>query len=108
MGLGFSKKGHKMNYPAPPTVSIFIDGNAVEMPEHPVRSTNENGYTGYDRYEVSYTVPADQAKTPKVTAKADNKAVAIEITQPESKTGTATVKCDYNGVVKTYTVTLAE
>lgn len=97
-----------MNYPAPPTVSIFIDGNAVEMLEHPVRSTNENGYIGYDRYEVAYTVSADQTKTPKVTAKADNKAVAIEITQPESKIGTATVKCDYNGVVKTYTVTLAE
>jgi len=78
------------------------------MPEHPVRSTNQNGYVGYDQYEVSYSVPAEQTKTPKVTAKADNRNVEIEITQPESKTGEAIVKCVYNGVAKTYTVRLAE
>ena len=78
------------------------------MPKHPVRSTNENGYVGYDKYEVSYTVPAGQTKVPKVTAKADNKAVQIEITQPESVTSEAVVKCSYNGVVKTYTVKLSE
>jgi hypothetical protein len=104
MGLGFSKKGQKMIYPAPPTVTIYVDGNALEMPKHPVRSTNENGYVGYDQYEVSYTVPADQTKAPKVTAKADNKAVQIEIIQPESVTGETVVKCSYNGVVKTYTL----
>ena len=108
IGLGFSKKGQKMTYPAPPTVTISVDGKAVEMPKHPVRSTNENGYVGYDQYEVNYTVPAGQTKAPKVSAKADNKAVKIEITQPESATGTAVVKCDYNGVVKTYTVKLSE
>ncbi len=108
MGLGFSKKGQNMNYPAPPAVSIFVDGNAVEMPQHPVRSTNQNGLVGYDQYEANYTVPADQAKTPKVTAKADNRNVKIQVIQPESKTGTAVVKCDYNGVVKTYTVKLSE
>lgn len=108
MGLGFSKKGQKMTYPAPPAVTISVDGNALEMPKHPVRSTNENGYVGYDKYEVSYTVPAGQTKAPKVTAKADNKAVQIEITQPESVTSEAVVKCSYNGVVKTYTVKLSE
>ena len=45
--------------------------------------------------------------TPKVSAKADNKAVKIEVTQPDEN-GTAVVKCDYNGVVKTYTVKRAE
>ena len=108
IGLGFSKKGQKMTYPAPPAVTISVDGNVLEMPEHPVRSTNENGYVGYDKYEVSYSVPAGQTTAPKVTAKADNKAVQIEITQPESVAGEAIVKCSYNGVVKTYTVRLSK
>jgi hypothetical protein len=103
MGLGFSKKGQKMNYPAPPTVTISVNGQALEMPAVPVRSTNENGYVGYDQYEVTYTAEG----TPKVSAKADNKAVKIEVTQPDEN-GTAVVKCDYNGVVKTYTVKRAE
>ena len=102
MGLGFSKKGQKMNYPAPPAVTIYADGQALEMPATPVRSTNANGYLGYDNYEVTYTGDA-----PKITAKADNKAVKFEITQPDAE-GTAIVKCDYNGVVKTYTVKRAE
>ncbi len=108
MGLGFSKKGQNMNYPAPPQVSISVDGKALEMPATPVRSTNQNGLVGYDQYEVSYSVPADQAKTPKVTAKADNKNVKITVNQTASKTGEAKVICDYNGVVKTYTVKLTE
>ena len=93
---------------APPRVSIYVDGEAVEMPANPVRSTNANGYVGYDRYEVTYSVPAEQTKAPKVTAKADNKNVKIEIVQPQDKTGEAVVTCDYNGVVKTYTVKLTE
>ncbi len=108
LGLGFSKKGQNMNYPAPPQVSISVDGKALEMPATPVRSTNQNGLVGYDQYEVSYSVPAEQTKAPKVTAKADNKNVKITVTQPESKTGEAKVVCDYKGVVKTYTVKLAE
>ena len=108
IGLGFSHKGEKMTYPAPPTVTISVDGNIVEMPEHPVRSTNENGYTGYDRYEVTYEVPEGQTKAPEVSAKADSKAVKIDITQSESVTGEAVVKCGWNGKVKTYTVIFSE
>ena len=78
------------------------------MPKHPVRSTNENGYVGYDRYEISYTVPTGQTNTPKVTAKSDCKDVRIEIIQPEGLLGEAVVKCDYKGTVKTYNVTFKE
>ena len=52
--------------------------------------------------------PAGQTRVPEVTARTDNKDVRIEITQPESVTGTATVKCTYKGIVKTYTVLLSE
>ena len=108
-GLGFSADGKKMTYPTPPTVSIQVDGQEVEMPATPVRFTHENGYPGYDQYEANYKLPAGN-KLPKVTAKAQvpGGTVKISIEQPATRTGKAIVKFDYKGVVKTYTVNLTE
>ena len=108
-GLGFSADGKKMAYPTPPTPSIKVDGKSVEMPVTPVRFTHENGYSGYDQYEVDYKLPAG-TDVPKVTASAisPNGSMSIDITQPASRTGKAIVKFNYNGVVKTYTVNLSE
>ena len=108
VGLGFSRKGQKMAYPAPPAVKIYVDGNEIALPDIPVRSTNANGYVTYGNYAAEYAVPADQTAIPAVKAKCDNRNVRIDVVQPESKTGTATVTFDYNGVVKTYTVTMTE
>ena len=88
-GLGFSADGKKMTYPTPPTVSIQVDGQEVEMPATPVRFTHENGY------------PTAKAQVPGGTVK-------ISIEQPATRTGKAIVKFDYKGVVKTYTVNLTE
>ena len=99
MGLGFSKDGKKMKYPAAPVVSISVNGKALEMPAVPVRSTNENGLVTYDQYEVACNMPAEGAT---VKASADNKAVKINAGKPVD--GKAVVTFDYNGVVKTYTV----
>lgn len=108
-GLGFSADGKKMAYPTPPTPIIKVDGKNVEMPSTPVRFTHENGYPGYDQYEVNYKLPAGN-KVPKVTAIAisPNGAMDIDITQPTSRTGKAIVKFNYKGVTKTYTVNLTE
>lgn len=108
-GLGFSADGKKMAYPTPPTPSIKVDGQEVKMPATPVRFTHENGYSGYDQYEVDYKLPAG-TDVPKVTASAisPNGSMSIDITQPASRTGKAIVKFNYNGVVKTYTVNLSE
>ena len=99
MGLGFSKDGKKMKYPAAPVVNISVNGKALEMPAVPVRSTNENGLVTYDQYEVVCNMPAEGAT---VKATADNKAVKINTGKPVD--GKAVVTFDYNGVVKTYTV----
>jgi hypothetical protein len=103
MGLGFTKDGKKMKFPAAPVVSISVNGQALEMPAVPVRSTNENGLVTYDQYEVACSVPAAGAK---VKASADNKAVKVNV--GEVADGKAVVNFDYNGVVKTYTVVFAE
>ena len=107
-GLGFSSDKKKIIRPVAPAVSIMVNGEAIEIPETPVRSTNANGITGVDLYEANYTVPASATEVPKVSASSGNKKVKATVTQAESKDGTAVVKFDYNGVVKTYNVVFAE
>lgn len=107
MGLGFSSAKKAIERHVVPTVSILVDGKAIEMPATPVRSTNENGIVGYDLYEAKVKLPSGTTQKPVVTASASNNAVKMIISQPETFPGIATVKCDYNGVVKTYKVAIS-
>ncbi|HZQ47628.1 MAG TPA: hypothetical protein VFC07_11480 [Verrucomicrobiae bacterium] len=106
VGLGFSSDKVKIVRPVPPTVSIKVNGQAVNLPAVPVRFTNANGISGYDIYDAPYAVAADAADIPQVTASSSDRSVKVEIKQAEAKNGTAVVKFDYNGVVKTYRVVL--
>ena len=81
-----------------------MNGQKIDLPKTPVRSTNENGIVGYDMYEATYKLPAETSVIPNLTASADNNDVKIKVTQANSATGTAKVEFDYNGVVKTYRV----
>jgi arabinoxylan arabinofuranohydrolase len=65
-GLGFSKKGKSLEYPTVPTVEIMVDGQKVDLPTTPVRSTNVNGITGFNQYETTYTIPANTTDMPRV------------------------------------------
>jgi len=76
----------------------------IDLPATPVRSTNNNGITGYDLYEANVSLAANTTSKPVVAATASDPAVKISITQAESIPGTAVVKFDYKGVVKTYKV----
>ncbi len=104
VGLGFSSDKVKIVRPVPPTVSIKANGQALDLPATPVRSNNANGITGYDLYETSYAAPADTADIPKITASASDGNVKVDVKQADAKNGTAVVKFDFNGVVKTYRV----
>jgi hypothetical protein len=106
VGLGFSSDKVKIVRPVPPTVSIKVNGQAINLPANPVRSTNPNGITGVDIYDAAYAVPADVAEIPQVTASASDGSVKVEVKQAEARNGTAVVKFDYNGAVKTYRVRL--
>ncbi|WP_291856935.1 hypothetical protein [Marinilabilia sp.] len=103
-GLGFSSKNKQIERPIVPKVNIQVNGESIEVPETPVRSTNENGIVGYDQYETIVTLPSNTTEVPVVAATADNDAVKIEIQQSQSTSGRAIVNCDYNGVVKTYNI----
>jgi hypothetical protein len=84
-----------------------VNGQAINLPAFPVRSSNANGITGVDIYDAAYAVPADAAEIPQVSASASDASVKVEVKQAEAKNGTAVVKFDYKGVVKTYRVVFA-
>jgi arabinoxylan arabinofuranohydrolase len=107
VGLGFSSDKKKIIRPVPPAVSIKVNGNAIELPATPKRSTNANGITGVDLYEATYAVPADVTDIPQVTASVSDPLVKVEVTQAPSAGAPAVVKFDYHGVVKTYRVVFA-
>ena len=107
VGLGFSSAGKKIVRPVAPTVSIRVNDEAIDVPATPVRSTNANGIIGLDLYETTYKLPAGMTGIPVVSASASDKDVKVEITQADSASGTASVRFNYKGVVKTYKVVFA-
>ncbi|SKB32069.1 hypothetical protein [Alkalitalea saponilacus] len=104
IGLGFSSDQKEIVRPIAPTVNIQVNGNEVEIPATPVRSTNENGIVDYTLYQASYKFSSGTSETPNVTASASNPAVRVDIMQADSIDGIAVVNFDYNGIVKTYNV----
>ncbi|HLN21714.1 MAG TPA: hypothetical protein VK213_11535 [Bacteroidales bacterium] len=106
-GLGFSSAKNKIVRPVAPVMSIMVNGEKLNLPATPVRSTNANGIVGLDLYETTYKLPSTGTAVPVVTASASDPAVKVAVTQAENKTGTAVIKADYKGVVKTYKVVFA-
>lgn len=104
VGLGFSSKNQEINYQKAPTISVKVNGKEVEVPTTPIRSTTENGIVGYDQYEIKIDDSYKNRNDFKVKASSDNKKVKVDVEQAASIDGEAVVKCDYNGIVKTYTV----
>lgn len=102
-GIGFSTPDNPLVHEAAPKVTVAVNGVALNLPDVPTRSNNDNGYTGYDRYDVNYTLLSDS--TPQISAICNNPDVKISIQQPESPSSPAVVKFDYKGIVKTYTLT---
>ena len=92
VGLGFSKKGESMKFPVPPTVTVSVGGQALEMPAHPVWATEQNGLMDNTLYEL--TVP--EGVTGKIAVKAP-KSVTVDIDE-----AARTVRCTYRGKTKTF------
>ena len=107
-GLGFSSNKKEIVRPVAPTVSISVNGEAIDVPPTPVRSTNENGIVSYDLYETNYNLPSSITGIPTVTASASDPDVKVAVTQAESRLGTAFVQFDYRGIIKTYRVMFAQ
>ncbi|WP_116125604.1 hypothetical protein [Lewinella sp. IMCC34183] len=101
LGLGFSSAEKQIERPVPPTISITVNGQAIDLPPYPVRSTDENGLVNLDLYEATYTPESGKAT---LDASSGDPAVQVEVTQPDGTTGVGMVRFDYGGVVKRYRV----
>ncbi len=92
-GLGFCRKGEKVEKPFVPTVDIKVNGISVNIPQIPIRSTEENGYVSQDFYRIDVRA-TDRAL---ITATATSPDVDINIDGN-------VVKCTWNGKTKTFII----
>ena len=107
IGLGFSSDSVEISKPIVPTVNIDVGGQAVTLPEFPVRSTNANGICDYDIYEATVQLPTGTDEVPAMTACASDPSVKVTVNSPDTVSDKAVVTFDYKGVVKTYYIIFA-
>ena len=97
-GIGFAKSGTPCQPPVVPTVSITVDGKAVSMNASPLFSSNTNGYTEVNHYQV-YAPLTDRSV---VRAEASDPAVSIRVSPVAD--GRATVRATYQGHEKVFLI----
>ena len=97
-GIGFSRIGFTCERPVAPTVTITVDGQQVNLPQLPVRSTNANGYTEENRYQAF----ARMTDSSVIKATASSPEVSIQVGNIAD--GRATVTCTYRGQKKIYLI----
>ena len=104
IGLGFSSDSVEIVKPAVPQVHLEVNGNIVDLPAAPIRSTNVNGICDYSLYGTFVTLPAGKKEIPSVKVSAIEPDVKVTTVLPDSVPGVAVIHCDYKGVQKTYNV----
>lgn len=98
-GISFSKAGEQApKAPQVPQVKINVDGTDLVIPQQPLLSTNQNGYTENNHYQVYGRVNANSV----IKATSNNPDVKIEVGKIAD--GRATVKATWNGVTKVFLI----
>ncbi len=98
-GIGFSKNDARPT-PFVPEVTITVDGKKLNIPASPIMSTNQNGYTKCDHYQLYAPLKAG-AKVQATCEKAPN-LVKFEVSPIVE--GRATIKATYNGQTKIFLI----
>ena len=96
-GIGFAAGDYKM--PIVPQVTITADGKPVNIPDTPVRATNQNGLMDATTYQC-YAPLGDGVHTLNATSNVPD--VKFHISPIVE--GRATVKATYNGKTKTFLI----
>ena len=98
-GLGFAKKGKGAVPPMIPQMTIKVDGQQLNIPQTPVMSTNANGYTECNHYQLYGPLKTDS----KIEATSNVvKGVKIEVSPVVG--GRATVTATYKGMKKIFLI----
>jgi len=98
-GIGFSKNDARPT-PFVPEVTITVDGKKLNIPASPIMSTNQNGYTKCDHYQLYAPLKAG-AKVQATCEKAPN-LVKFEVSPVVE--GRATIKATYSGQTKYFLI----
>lgn len=97
-GIGFSKGTERVIAPEVPQVTIIVDGQKLNIPERPLMSTNQNGYTECNHYQLYVPLKAGS----KIETKATHPGVKFTVS-PISD-GRATVRATYQGQEKVFLI----
>ena len=98
-GIGFSKTAANL-VPFVPQVTITVDGQKLNIPAQPIMSTNANGYTECNHYQLY--APLKAGSKVQATCEDAPKGVKFEISPVVA--GRATVKATYKGKEKIYLI----
>lgn len=105
LGLGFSTPDQAIEMPVAPKVEISVNGEMLDLPALPTRSTGANGYVDNTHYDLTYAAKQPRSlREYKIDARSDNKDVRIDVGRIHPETRVAEVKCTYNGQTKTYRI----
>ena len=96
-GIGFAKGG-SITVPVVPQITITVDGKKLNIPDTPVRSTNQNGYTDLTRYQLYAPLTMNSQ------LKATSNIQGVQISVGPIIDGRATVRCTYQGKEKIYLI----
>ena len=96
-GIGFTKTD-AMPVIFVPELTITVDGKKLNIPAQPIMSTNQNGYTECNHYQLYAPLkPGTELK-----AQANVNGVKVEVSPIVE--GRATIKATYNGVSKYFLI----
>ena len=99
-GIGFAKNGEGAQPAFVPEVTITVDGQKLNVPEKPIMSTNANGYTECNHYQIYAPLKAGS----KVQATCDKAPKAVKFEISPVVAGRATIKAIYNGKEKVFLI----
>ena len=98
LGIGFTRDGQDLQVPQVPQITITADGQRLNIPVNPIMSTNQNGYTECNHYQVYGPLKAGV----KLEAKADMPGVDIKVSAVTD--GRATIRATYRGLEKIFLI----
>ena len=98
-GIAFSKgKSNAVSAPVVPDITITVDGQKLNIPTKPVMTSNQNGYTECNHYQVYAPLKAGS----QLKATASHPAVKISVSSITE--GRATVRCMWQGREKIFLI----
>ena len=103
-GIGFGKDGTYVQPQPVPEVTITVDGQRLNIPATPIYSTNANGYTEANHYQVYAPLKANSVIKAKSNQVKEDGSDVLKFDISAIADGRASVRATYQGKTKTYLI----